>query len=311
MVLSGVLAFLIPFKLFLFSYAVLGPLHYLTEISWLEKRSFFLPNKKDYFFILLCGGFLFLLYLFGYTIPYSGYFITLFFIIAFLGALLLSFVKSRIARLVGFVLITALAAVVSNFNLAFVLFAVLLPTVIHVFVFTGSFILFGALKSKSKTGLLSVFVYIGVFVALLLLTISVGDYGVTSFIKDAYRSFEGVNLEIMNLLNITSGDIQYSIYQSSAGLSIMRFIAFAYTYHYLNWFSKTKIIRWHEVSRKKLDLIFIIWAVSVGVYVWNYQTGLVVLYFLSMIHVLLEFPLNHHSFVGIYQNIKDRILKLV
>src|SRR3954471_404575 len=45
MLFSTVIAFIIPFKLFLFVYAVLGPLHYLTEISWLDKRSFFFQKK--------------------------------------------------------------------------------------------------------------------------------------------------------------------------------------------------------------------------------------------------------------------------
>ncbi len=38
MVLSCALAFVLPFELFLLAYAVLGPLHYLTQISWLHDR---------------------------------------------------------------------------------------------------------------------------------------------------------------------------------------------------------------------------------------------------------------------------------
>ena len=41
MLISCVVALFIPFELFLFAYAVLGPAHYLTEISWLQKRRFF------------------------------------------------------------------------------------------------------------------------------------------------------------------------------------------------------------------------------------------------------------------------------
>ena len=41
MVVSCVVAYLYPFELFLFSYAVLGPLHYFTEISWLHQRGYF------------------------------------------------------------------------------------------------------------------------------------------------------------------------------------------------------------------------------------------------------------------------------
>ncbi|MEZ4686061.1 MAG: hypothetical protein R3B47_08345 [Bacteroidia bacterium] len=35
------------FELFLFSYAFLGPLHYLTEINWLQKRSYFVSDKRS------------------------------------------------------------------------------------------------------------------------------------------------------------------------------------------------------------------------------------------------------------------------
>ena len=40
-------AFQFPFQLFLFSYAILGPLHYLTEINWLDKKNYFLAHQND------------------------------------------------------------------------------------------------------------------------------------------------------------------------------------------------------------------------------------------------------------------------
>ena len=46
MIVSCVLAYIIPFELFLFAYAVLGPLHYLTEISWLHDRKYFVEAKR-------------------------------------------------------------------------------------------------------------------------------------------------------------------------------------------------------------------------------------------------------------------------
>ena len=36
-----------------------------------------------------------------------------------------------------------------------------------------------------------------------------------------------------------------------AFFKVQAFLAFAYTYHYLNWFSKTLIIKWHQVAKKK------------------------------------------------------------
>src|SRR5438046_2680884 len=45
MACSTAAAFVFPFELFLLSYAVLGPLHYLTEISWLHDRKYFTESK--------------------------------------------------------------------------------------------------------------------------------------------------------------------------------------------------------------------------------------------------------------------------
>jgi hypothetical protein len=41
LLLSVALAYLFPFRLFLLSYAILGPLHYLTEINWLHQKKYF------------------------------------------------------------------------------------------------------------------------------------------------------------------------------------------------------------------------------------------------------------------------------
>src|SRR5277367_585789 len=59
MLISCVVALYIPFELFLFAYAVLGPAHYLTEISWLHKRGYFTRGKHDF---LLLGGLAVLLF---------------------------------------------------------------------------------------------------------------------------------------------------------------------------------------------------------------------------------------------------------
>ncbi len=59
MLISCVVALYIPFELFLFAYAVLGPAHYLTEIAWLHKRGYFTKGKHDY---LLLGGLAVLLF---------------------------------------------------------------------------------------------------------------------------------------------------------------------------------------------------------------------------------------------------------
>jgi hypothetical protein len=40
-----------PFELFLFSYIVIGPLHYLTEINWLDKQHYFLRAQDRRAFV--------------------------------------------------------------------------------------------------------------------------------------------------------------------------------------------------------------------------------------------------------------------
>ena len=45
---TAVFAFFAPFETFLLAYAFLGPLHYLTEISWLHDRQYFTKGKYDF-----------------------------------------------------------------------------------------------------------------------------------------------------------------------------------------------------------------------------------------------------------------------
>src|SRR5262249_1389908 len=78
-----------------------------------------------------------------------------------------------------------------------------------------------------------------------------------------------------------------------------RFLAFAYTYHYLNWFSKTGIIRWHVISGRRLALIGAVYVAALGVYAYDYHVGLVALFVLSLVHVLLEFPLDLQTMAAV------------
>jgi hypothetical protein len=53
MIISLGVAYMVPFELFLFSYAVLGPMHYLTEISWLHQRKYFVPGRQTFLYFAL------------------------------------------------------------------------------------------------------------------------------------------------------------------------------------------------------------------------------------------------------------------
>ncbi|MCD6011840.1 MAG: hypothetical protein K0Q79_1702 [Flavipsychrobacter sp.] len=317
MVVSCVVAFIIPFELFLFSYAVLGPLHYLTEISWLHKRQCFSPGKKDFIvlgifallitipnifphFYTMWGpkddeGRLIVTEAVGNFAIYTGQSVPAIIFTAFAGAALLILTKSTGKRIIGFLLIAFVGYLFRTEKIMFIVFSVFLPTLVHVFLFTGVFILLGALKSKSVSGVLSFGVFIACAGSLFLFfpnTITPP----TPYAEKVYdASFLNYSKQVFDTFLHRPTD-KNLIYQSSIGIMLARFIAFAYTYHYLNWFSKTSVIKWHQVPMKSLLVILIIWILSLVLYFTDYQTGLMALYFLSFLHVIFEFPLNFRSF---------------
>src|SRR4030095_13840648 len=52
---SAALACALPFEVFLAAYAILGPLHYLTQISWLHDRGYFTTGRWDWIPLALLG----------------------------------------------------------------------------------------------------------------------------------------------------------------------------------------------------------------------------------------------------------------
>jgi hypothetical protein len=131
------------------------------------------------------------------------------------------------------------------------------------------------------------------------------QYTVSAYVAKSYDLFYLLNKFLIDLcgLKVNSDNVEEVVYQTNAGFIVMRFIAFSYTYHYLNWFSKTSIIEWHKVPKKTLLINMGLWVFSVVLYVIDYNIGLKALYFISFLHVFLEFPLNIVSFQGIFKSI--------
>ncbi len=306
MLISLVAAYVLPFELFLFSYAVLGPLHYLTEISWLDKKNYFVKSKDD-MIVLLVLVLLLTVAKFDNTSLPNKFFANIVFS-GFVYALILLFIQNKKTKL----LLAAGAfavSVVFNFNAfhsySFLIFAVWTPTIVHVFLFTGSFILFGALKSRSLSGIISLFIFIACATTFFLFMPNNFGLPITNYGRQSYQLFGYVNTSIYNLFgfgNLKKTDLDF--YTAPKAVAVMRFIAFAYTYHYLNWFSKTSIIKWNEVSKKRMTAIIVLWVLSVLLYAISYRTGFYALFLLSMLHVFLEFPLNHYTFIGIGKEMK-------
>ena len=388
MALSALLAYFLPFETFLMAYAFLGPLHYLTEISWLHDRNYFSKGKYDFIVLLIIG--ILLSYAafakdFGINVDFYESFVeaNLFdklLVFALFSAVLFALVENIFVKIVSILLLFVfvsgwLSPERADANRASTtVFALtsLVPTLIHVYVFTGLFMLYGALKSRSKTGLLSVVSFI-LFPIILVFYAPIdtksnflSDYGKKAYYADG-EGFFYTNISILDHFKLTdeplltnkqyldsvvnkkgadnqipmaeraritdslknklsenfivpNPDSEYymkpipvkyaipingkdyywnTVFFSTIGIMLMRFIAFAYLYHYLNWFSKTEVIRWHKVPKIRFAAVIILWLLACGAYAYDYSIGLNFLFFLSFTHVLLEFPLNIVSIVGI------------
>jgi hypothetical protein len=310
MLLSCAAAYAYPFELFLFSYAVLGPLHYLTEISWLHDRSYFVKagpaikasEAQRYWLALVAVTLAVMLYgLFAEKLlkqAVSPAFEIGLFYAVFITASMLVFLKSR-ALAAALIALIALSLALFSGSRYYALVAFFLITIVHVFVFTAAFVLFGALKSKSRSGMLSLVVFVLCAVSFFVYVPSALSSTVGDYVRHSYGSFQVLNAELIKLFHLGRGTSLSEIYDSTAGLTVMRLISFAYTYHYLNWFSKTSIIKWHEIPKSRAALIVGAWLSSVAIYAFSYDMGMAALYFLSVLHVMLEFPLNHQTFAGI------------
>jgi len=388
MLITAVFAFFLPFETFLLAYAFLGPLHYLTEISWLHDRQYFTKGKYDFVPLLLIGVALSYAAFakdFEFNIDFYKEFVALnlfdkLLVLALFSSLLFAFVKNLVVKIIAilfiFIFISGWLAPENapENSKSTTIFALtsLVPTLIHVYLFTGLFMLFGALKSRSKTGLLSVLAFIIIPIYLVYgLPVTpkknyISDYGKEAYYADG-DGFFYTNVSIldhfrlMNEPNLTNKQyldsiinkdsktnqtpiterqrisdslsdklnqafivpnpeseyymrpipaklaipIESKVYYwnyvffSGFGIMLMRFIAFAYMYHYLNWFSKTEVIRWHKVPKIRFVAVLLLWLTACALYAYNYSLGLSFLFFLSFTHVLLEFPLNMVSIVGI------------
>lgn len=316
MLLACAVAFYVPFELFLLAYAILGPAHYLTEISWLHQRKYFSRGKWNFIFLGLAAVALFVT---SYVLRpaevitpvESQSYSTAFVAVAFLAALAMVVLKTPFQRFIAVAIIMVVALITRS---GLIFFSVFLPTLIHVYLFTGLFMLYGALKGRSRSGYLSCVVFL--LIPFLFVFFNPESMPISDWARRDYRQFEALNIYMLKAWDsniytwppTTQGGIDtmvHGIYNSTLGVAFMRFIAFAYTYHYLNWFSKTTVIKWHNVPKMRMFVVLVLWIASVGFYYYDYKLGFNVLFLLSFLHVFLEFPLNHVTFIGIFAETKS------
>jgi hypothetical protein len=268
------LSYAFPFELLLISYIVLGPAHYYTEISWLHDRRYFMPHRGLAVVLALAalGG------MFIADPWWSGVLVWSCLAGAAIAALGLDARRSAL-------LATVAAALTLGMMLGgapFVFIAVLLPTFIHVSIFTLVFMTLGAMRSRSAVQFVILGAYLAAIAAILIVP-PPSRAGIAEFARLGEYYFGPVAQQFGTLFGMP--DLPF------AG-RVTGLLSFAYTYHYLNWFIKADVIRWSAMPRARLAGVIVLSVASTAFCFYNYALGITVLLLVSLMHVLLEFPLN-------------------
>jgi len=294
------LAIIIPFELFLFAYAILGPIHYISEIAWLDKKNFFLKSSSQRIFFVLMAIFVAILFFIKFysdnffkvefSEKYINNYISTLTFITFCGAGILCFQSSFTKIFLLFLGVIFVASIFKNVFFYEVFCNVLLVTVIHVWLFTAIFMLNGAIASKSRYNLITFVIFLVCSFALFFIQNT--HYEISNFVHNilSVKNFTSMNNSISNIFSLKQRN------DLGGNNSVQSFIAFAYTYHYLNWFSKVEIIKWHKLPKQKMMAVLGFYLVILIFYGIDYRLGFFITIFLSVAHVFLEFPLNFLSF---------------
>lgn len=321
LLLAGVLAYLFPLELFIFSFAILGPLHYLTEINWLNTRNYFAPTKGHVWLLIgviaslvLVVPRLFLDYTEDHSSILSRLFLTISnwsnaaIFISLVLAIGFLYPKGKRAWLI-LSIITIVAAILLNQVETYILFiGVLVPTVIHVYLFTLIFMLYGAQKAKSKVGILTVIIAILIPLVYIFIDLDSSNYLFSDVLKSVYIENKLHHTPVLFAKFFGLSDGTSFFFYEHLELRLMMFMSFIYLYHYLNWFSKTTTISWHKnLTTKRSIAIVFLWLVMLGLFYVDFKLGFLVALFFSFLHVILEFPLNMVSIKNIVAEVTNSL----
>ncbi|MBR0941718.1 hypothetical protein [Bradyrhizobium liaoningense] len=274
MLLAFAASYLVPFELLLLAYVVLGPAHYFTEISWLHDRSYYLPHRG-------IAAVLAIVAVVAVLIDNASWFG-----LAMWGALvvcaILAATTSAIESMLLFMVAIALSAIMYSSGSSLAVIGILIPTLIHVSLFTLIFMVLGAHRSGSRVQAALVVVYL-LAVATILLLPPTAEIRISSFARVGQDYFGNVGPALGRLFGVPGLVLD---------TRLTSLLAFVYTYHYLNWFIKADVIRWTEVPKARLAAMAAASAASTALYFYDYAFGFTFLLALSLIHILLEFPLD-------------------
>jgi hypothetical protein len=256
------------------SYVVLGPAHYATEISWLHDRKYFLPQQGvaiGLAVIAIAAALIDNAAWFGFVLW-----------CAFVVCAMVAATTSALQSMVLFMVAVLLTVVMLSNGLSIAVLGILLPTLIHVSLFTLVFMALGAWRSGARMQWLMVGLYVAAIAAILVVPPTATTL-IPSFATAGRDYFANVAPALGRLLGIP--DLRFDT-------RLTGLLAFVYTYHYLNWFIKAEVIRWTAMTRNRLLLVVAASAASTALYFYDYAFGFTVLLAFSLAHIVLEFPLN-------------------
>lgn len=258
-----------PVETLVLSYAVLGPAHYLSQISWMSGRDFDSGGRLDPWLLVACAAGLFVARE-NPVSPWWG---------AAAGlALAAAFTRGVAARALALALGAVGAALLARPG--WTLWALLLPSVIHVFVFTAIFLWRGAREDGAQRAPAVLHASLG----LALLAIAPADGApLPPALKEGLEYF----LPVAGTLQARLGREGWA-----ATSGVLSFLAFAYLYHYLNWFTKAGFLGWHRVGRGRAAALTALYAASLALYAADFRAGFAAASALGLLHVLLELPLD-------------------
>jgi hypothetical protein len=268
------ITYLVPFELLLLSYVVLGPAHYFTEISWLHDRKYFLPHRSIPIALAVIA-------VIAALIDNASWFGFVMWM-AFVVCALLTAATTPLQSTALVIIVIWLTGAMAMNGSSLAVLGILLPTLIHVSLFTLIFMVLGAVRSGSRMQALLVLLYLAAILILLVVPPS-AETQIPAFAKVAQEYFGNVAPALGRLLGIANVKLD---------TRLTSLLAFVYTYHYLNLFIKAEVIRWADISGTRLGLVVAASAASTALYFYDYTFGFTVLLALSLVHVVLEFPLN-------------------
>src|SRR4051812_33241022 len=160
MLAALVASYLVPFELLLLAYVVLGPAHYATEISWLHDRKYFLPH------IGLAIGLAAAAIAAALIADASWFGFVMW--AAFVVCAMLAATTTALQSMVLFMVAIVLTAVMLSNGVSIAVLGILLPTLVHVSLFTLMFMGLGAYRSGSAVQWLLVASYVGAIAIILI-----------------------------------------------------------------------------------------------------------------------------------------------